>query len=81
MRATDSQQKRVIKFIDSHGSITRLQAYNKLGITELPKRVSELRRLGFPIGDTWVEVLNRYGEKTRVKSYFNQGEEPLKSLL
>lgn len=78
---TDNQQKRVIKFIDKHGSITRLQAYDRLGITELPKRISELRQRGFPIGDDWLEVVNRYNEKTRVKVYFNQGDEPLQKLM
>lgn len=66
----DNQQKRILKYIGSRGSITRIQAYNELGITELPKRVSELKQKGVPIGDEWVEVQNRYGEKTRVKAYF-----------
>lgn len=66
----DNQQKRILKHLDRHFSITRMEAYDKLGITELPKRISELRQAGYKIGDQWLEVVNRYGEKTRVKEYF-----------
>lgn len=70
----ENQQKRILKFMDNRGSITRIQAYDHLGITELPKRISELRHAGEPIGDEWVEVQNRYGERTRVKAYFKINE-------
>lgn len=66
----DNQSKRVWEYISSGKPITRLEAYEKLGIFELPKRISELRQAGYPIGDTWLKVTNRYGEKTRVKAYF-----------
>lgn len=65
-----NQQTRIRDYINNHGFITRIQAYNDLGITELPKRISEMRQAGEPIGDEWVEVKNRYDEKTRVKAYF-----------
>lgn len=65
-----NQQKRVLKYMDEHHSITRMEAYERLGITELPKRISELRRSGYNIADQWINVQNRYGEKTRVKAYF-----------
>ena len=71
----DNQSKRVWDYIDSGKAITRLEAYEKLGIFELPKRISELRQAGYPIGDTWIRVINRYGEKTRVKAYFKIDEE------
>ena len=67
-----TQNERVLDFIDTHGSITRMQAFEALGITELPKRISEMRQAGIPIADEWVEVKNRYGEKTRVKAYSRQ---------
>lgn len=70
----DSQQKRILKYLKTHKAITRLDSFNKLGITELPKRISELRRLGYPISDEWKEVKNRYGEKTRVKAYSLEDE-------
>ena len=66
----DNQSKRVWAYICSGKPITRLEAYEKLGIFELPKRISELRQAGYPIGDTWLKVTNRYGETTRVKAYF-----------
>ena len=75
MKAKDSQQRRILKYLRSHKFITRMDAYEKLGITELPKRISEMRRLGYPITDEWLIVENRYGEKTRVKAYSMQEEE------
>ena len=65
-----NQNLRVWNYLDSGKGITRLEAYSKLGIFELPKRISELRQQGYPIGDTWIHVTNRYGEKTRVKLYY-----------
>ena len=75
MKAKDGQQKRILKYLSNHKFITRLDAYDNLGITELPKRISELRRLGYPIEDEWMEVLDRYGEKKRVKAYSLEEEE------
>ena len=69
MKKTNSQQKRILKYLSNHNSITRLEAWEALGISELPKRISELRQIGYPIDDEWREVVNRYGERTRVKAY------------
>lgn len=75
MKAKDNQNKRILDYLKRYKTITRWDAFLILGITELPKRISELRRLGYPIGDEWREVWNRYGEKTRVKAYSLEEEE------
>lgn len=49
--------------------ITRAVAWYEFGISELPKRISELRQEGKPINDVWIKVTNRNGKKTRVKEY------------
>ncbi|MBQ1296504.1 MAG: helix-turn-helix domain-containing protein [Clostridiales bacterium] len=75
MKKINSQQNRILDYLTKHESITRLEAWNALGISELPKRISELRQIGYVIEDEWKEVTNRYGERTRVKAYSLPEEE------
>lgn len=69
-----NQHMRILDYCSRHKSITRLEAVTNLGITELPKRISEMRRLGYVFDKEWIEVKNRYGEKTRVKRYTYLGK-------
>lgn len=64
-----TQNQRLIAYLDSHGSITQLEALNELGIMRLASRISDLRRRGFMIESKMDIVTNRYGEKCRVKRY------------
>ena len=69
------QQIRVMEYIAEFGSITSLEAQRDLGIVSLPKRVSELRKLGYGILGKHISVRNRWGEATSVVSYyFDKGE-------
>lgn len=69
------QQIRVLEYIAEHGSITSKAAYDDLGIVSLPKRVSELRRLGYGILGEMIPVHNRLQERTHVmRYYFDKGE-------
>lgn len=62
--------QRVFDYIKDFGSITTLEAYNDLGETRLSARVFELKEKGVDISFEWIEVLNRYKEKCRVKRYY-----------
>ena len=64
-----TQNQRIIEYIDSHGSITQLEALNELGIMRLASRISDLRKRGYMIESKMDTVHNRYGEKCRVKRY------------
>lgn len=64
-----TQNQRIIDYLDSHGSITQLEALNELGIMRLASRISDLRRRGYMIESKMDVVHNRYGEKCRVKRY------------
>ena len=64
-----AQQRRIIDYINSFGGITTLQAYNDLGITSLPKRMSELKRMGYKIDKKFIPVRNRFGERVSVVFY------------
>ena len=64
-----SQNQRILEYMNEFGSITPLEAMRDLGVYRLASRVSDLKRLGYIVVGEWVEVSNRWGEKTRVKSY------------
>ena len=70
-----SQNQRILAYMNEFGSITPLDAMRDLGVYRLTSRVYDLRKLGYMIVDDWVEVSNRWGEKTRVKSYRLEEEE------
>nr|WP_298680833.1 helix-turn-helix domain-containing protein [uncultured Treponema sp.] len=62
--------QRVFDYMKDFGSITTLEACNDLGETRLSARIFELKDKGFDISFEWVEILNRYKEKCRVKRYY-----------
>ena len=64
-----TQTQRVLEYINNHGGITQIEALQDIGVLRLASRVSELRKNGHKITCEWVNVLNRYGEKCRVKRY------------
>ena len=47
-----TQRERIVEYLDTHESITSLEAAIHLGIMDLPKRISELVRDGYPIKKT-----------------------------
>lgn len=65
----ETQEERIISYIDKHGSITTLDAFRDLGITRLPARIHDLRRDGIDIDGEMIEEENRFGEKVRVMCY------------
>ena len=65
-----TQNERILDYIAEFGSITQFEALQDLGIMRLASRISDLKRLGYPIDSKVIEVKNRFGEPCRVKSYF-----------
>jgi hypothetical protein len=64
-----TQNQRILDYIDEFGSITQLDALRDLGVMRLASRISDLKRLGYPIVSTIETVNNRYEEKCRIKRY------------
>jgi hypothetical protein len=64
-----TQNERIIQYINDFGSITQLDALRDLGVMRLASRISDLKRLGYPIVSTTETVNNRYEEKCRIKRY------------
>lgn len=64
-----TQAQRVLAYIEEHGSITQFEAFSELGIMRLASRISDLRRMGFPIISETEKVKNRFDETCHVKKY------------
>ena len=61
-----NQQERIRDYLDSGRKLTRLNAWDELGILEAPARISELRQSGYDIVTDRRSVENRYGEKVSI---------------
>jgi len=64
-----TQNQRILDYMAEVGSITQLDALRELGVMRLASRISDLRRLGYPIVSTTDTVKNRYGESCHIKRY------------
>lgn len=64
-----TQKERIKDYLDTGKSLTRLDAFNKIGTMKLPERISELIDMGYPIKKEWIKVTNRFNEQIRVMKY------------
>ena len=65
MAATQTQRDRVLNWLKTRGELTVREAMIELNINSLPKRIEELRKMGYPIKMTWISGKNvRYGVYT-----------------
>ena len=67
MKAT--QTERVLEYIEKNGSITQIEALNECGVMRLASRISDLKKLGYPISSNIEAVKNRFGENCYIKRY------------
>ena len=64
-----TQEERVLDWMKINSEITSAIAYDELGIIQLPKRIWNLKRMGYTIKTEWREGKNRYKEKVRFCVY------------
>ena len=64
-----TQAERVVQYMEEFGSITQFEALRDLGVMRLASRISDLKKLGFPIKSETVAVKNRYQEDCYIKRY------------
>ena len=64
-----SQCEIVLKFLEENGSITTFESYEQLGITRLPSRIHDLKRMGYKFEEEWISKKNRYGKTISFKKY------------
>ena len=60
------QKERLMQHFESGRVLRRLDAWEELGIIEAPARISELRKMGYPIITKMIPVVNRYGQTVNV---------------
>lgn len=65
-----TQKERIINYIKEFGSITSLDAYKDLGITQLGARIDGLKKDGYIFKTEWESGKNRYGDKIDYKRYY-----------
>lgn len=65
-----NQKQRIINYIREFGSITSLEAYKDLGITQLGARIDGLKKDGYRFKIEWESGKNRYGNKIDYKRYY-----------
>lgn len=74
------QRDRIIDYMNENGSINQLDALKELGIMRLASRISDLRRLGYPIGRRMIQTKNRYGETVHFASYYLEDTDGQKEI-
>ena len=65
-----NQKQRVLDYLRSGNTITSLDAFHELGITQLATRIFELKQQGYPIQSKRIDVENRFGEECAVCEYY-----------
>lgn len=70
-----TQCERVLRHLNDYGSITSALAMEEYGIYRLASRISDLKKLGFPIEREMVTGKNRYGESVSFAKYSLRGEQ------
>ena len=68
-RKRPTQCERILDYIKTHGSITRLEACNELFIFELSSRIIALEQRGFVFKKERVNRKNVYGESVSFTRY------------
>jgi cob(I)alamin adenosyltransferase len=64
-----TQVERLETYLESHASITPLEAWNLLGIYRLSAAVHTLKKKGRKIETELVKVSNQFGESCHVAQY------------
>ncbi len=65
-----TQTEDILAYLKVHGSITRYEAINQLGIIELPARICDLQRKGYVIPKESYKGVARNGRKYQSVRYF-----------
>ena len=65
----NTQEQRILSYMEEFGSITQMEAFFDLGVMRLASRISSLRKHGYGIESSLEKVKNRYGEACYIKRY------------
>ena len=65
-----TQCDRILRHLESGGSLTAAQAMQEYGIYRLASRINDLKKRGIPIQKRTASSKNRYGEKVSYAEYY-----------
>lgn len=71
--AKQKQIGRILAYIEENGSITQREASIHLSVERLASRVTDMKRMGYPVKTVWEKDKNQFGEPCRFKRYFLGG--------
>ena len=66
----ETQYDMILKYIEDHGSISSIEAFNEFGITRLAARVNELQRKGIYLDRAMEHSKNRFGKNAHYMRYW-----------
>lgn len=69
-----SQRSAILALLQEGRVLTKDSAKKLTGAEDYRKRISELRREGYPIADRWQTGTSRYGHACRFKEYYMEGK-------
>ena len=64
-----TQYDMILKYLDEHESISPFEAFEKLHITKLATRISEMKRKGYRFDTSMIPHVNIYGKKEYFARY------------
>ena len=64
-----TQKEKVLRHLQTYGSITPLEAWSEYGIMRLGARIADIEADGIKIEHGRISVKNRFGEKVSVSRY------------
>lgn len=73
----NTQYAKIANYIESHGSITPMQAFSDLHITKLATRISEMRKRGWSVDIGTVRGVNEDGRPVTYAIYSNLRKETI----
>ena len=65
-----NQRMRILDYLKTHDGITQYDAIKNISVMRLASRISEMKKLGYDVRDSWINGKNKYGEKYRAKKYW-----------
>ncbi len=65
----NNQNKMVLTYMRTNGSITSVEAFTSLGITRLSARIHDLKRMGYDIAKETIKSVNKCGNFVHYASY------------
>jgi hypothetical protein len=64
-----TQIKRITDYLEEGNTLTCLDAFDKLGVTQLATRIFELKKQGYVINTERKYFINKYNERVSLVEY------------